>query len=40
MASFAGLADTSIVVLVVLMWMGRLELLPVIILFTRGYWRR
>jgi trk system potassium uptake protein TrkH len=40
MASFAGLADTSIVILVVLMWMGRLELLPVIILFTREYWRR
>jgi trk system potassium uptake protein TrkH len=40
MSSYAGLAESSKGVLVVLMWMGRLELLPVLLLFTRGYWRR
>lgn len=40
MGSFAGLADSSKGVLIVLMWMGRLELLPVLLLFTRSYWRR
>jgi Trk-type K+ transport system membrane component len=24
----------------VLMWAGRLELIPVVVLVTRGYWRR
>jgi trk system potassium uptake protein TrkH len=40
MSSFAGLAETSQGILVALMWMGRLELLPVLILFTGAYWRR
>ncbi len=40
MGSFATFADSSKAILVVLMWMGRLELLPVLLLFTRSYWRR
>jgi trk system potassium uptake protein TrkH len=38
--SFATFADSSKAILVVLMWMGRLELLPVLLLLTRSYWRR
>jgi trk system potassium uptake protein len=40
MGSFATFADSSKAILIVLMWMGRLELLPVLLLFTRSYWRR
>jgi trk/ktr system potassium uptake protein len=40
MGSFATFADSSKAILVVLMWMGRLELLPVLLLLTRSYWRR
>jgi trk system potassium uptake protein len=40
MGSFAELADPSKAILIFLMWMGRLELLPVLLLFTRSYWRR
>ncbi len=40
MGSFATFADSSKAILIVLMWTGRLELLPVLLLFTRRYWRR
>lgn len=40
MGSYAGLAESSKAILIVLMWMGRLELLPVLLMFTRSYWRR
>ncbi|MEX2210407.1 MAG: TrkH family potassium uptake protein [Gaiellaceae bacterium] len=37
--SYESFSDTSKGVMIVLMWMGRLELVPVIVLFTRSYWR-
>jgi trk system potassium uptake protein TrkH len=39
MGTFEPFSDLSTVVMIVLMWLGRLELLPVIVLFTRHYWR-
>ncbi len=39
MGSFADFSDVSTVVMTLLMWMGRLEVIPVIVLLTRGYWR-
>lgn len=39
MGSFAPFSDFSTVVMTALMWMGRLEILPVVVLLTRGYWR-
>jgi len=38
--NFEPFSDASSLVLVVLMWVGRLELLPVLVLLTRSYWRR
>lgn len=40
MGSFESFSAASKVIMIVLMWMGRLELLPVVVLLTRGYWRR
>ncbi len=40
MGSYDPFPDVSKGVLILLMWMGRLELIPVLVLFTRGYWRR
>ncbi len=40
MGSFSPYSDVSTIVMTVLMWLGRLELLPVMVLLTRGYWRR
>lgn len=37
--SFAPLGDTSKVTLIGLMWLGRLEIIPVVVLVTRHYWR-
>jgi trk system potassium uptake protein len=37
--SFEEFSGFSKVVMIVLMWMGRLEIVPVIVLFTRSYWR-
>jgi trk system potassium uptake protein len=37
--NFEPFSDFSTVVLVALMWIGRLELLPVLVLLTRSYWR-
>jgi trk system potassium uptake protein len=39
MGSFAPLGDVSKVTLIALMWIGRLEILPVVVLLTRHYWR-
>jgi trk system potassium uptake protein TrkH len=37
--SYAPFSDVSTVVLTALMWAGRIEVLPVIVLLTRSYWR-
>jgi trk system potassium uptake protein TrkH len=37
--SFASLGDVSKVTLIGLMWVGRLEIVPVAVLLTRHYWR-
>jgi trk system potassium uptake protein TrkH len=39
MGSFAPLGDVSKVTMIVLMWLGRLEIIPVVVLATRHYWR-
>jgi trk system potassium uptake protein TrkH len=39
MGSYAPFSDFSKLVMIVLMWIGRLEVLPVLVLFTRNYWR-
>ena len=39
MGSFEPFSDLSTAVLIALMWIGRLELIPVIVIFTRRYWR-
>jgi trk system potassium uptake protein TrkH len=38
-ASFAPLGDVSKMTMIVLMWVGRLEIIPVVVLLTRHYWR-
>ena len=38
--SFAEFSGLSKVIMIVLMWLGRLEILPIVILFTPRYWRR
>jgi trk system potassium uptake protein TrkH len=37
--SFEPFSDFSKAVMIVLMWLGRLEIVPVLVLFTRRYWR-
>lgn len=39
MGSFAQFSDVSTGVMIALMWLGRLELIPVMVLLTRRYWR-
>ncbi len=39
MGSFATVGDVSKITMIVLMWAGRLELVPVVVLVTRHYWR-
>jgi trk system potassium uptake protein TrkH len=39
MGSFAPFSDFSNAVMIGLMWLGRLEVVPVIVLFMRSYWR-
>jgi trk system potassium uptake protein TrkH len=39
MGSFEPFSDVSKVVMIVLMWLGRLEIIPVAVLLTRAYWR-
>ena len=38
MGSYAPFSDFSKIVMALLMWIGRLELLPVLVLLTRNYW--
>ena len=37
--SFAPLPDVSKITMILLMWLGRLEIIPVVVLLTRHYWR-
>lgn len=37
--SYAGMSDLSTGILTVLMWLGRIEIIPVAVLLTRSYWR-
>lgn len=39
MGSFEGFSDLSTLVLTALMYLGRLEIIPVLVLFTRDHWR-
>jgi trk system potassium uptake protein TrkH len=39
MGSFADLGDVSKITMIGLMWAGRLEIVPVVVLLTRHYWR-
>jgi trk/ktr system potassium uptake protein len=39
MGSFAPFSDVSKGIMIVLMWIGRLEIIPVAVLLTRSYWR-
>jgi trk system potassium uptake protein TrkH len=39
MGSYAPLGDFSKVTMIVLMWVGRLEIVPVVVLLSRHYWR-
>jgi trk system potassium uptake protein len=39
MGSFEPFSNFSTLVMTMLMWMGRLELLPIVVLLTRSYWR-
>jgi trk system potassium uptake protein TrkH len=39
MGSFEPYSNFSKGVMIVLMWLGRLEIIPVVALFTRAYWR-
>ena len=39
MGSFEPFSDFSTIVMIALMWLGRLEIIPVVVLLTRNYWR-
>lgn len=39
MGSFAPFSDLSKLDMIGLMWLGRLEIIPIVVLFTRSYWR-
>ncbi|MDQ4082713.1 MAG: hypothetical protein M3123_07480 [Actinomycetota bacterium] len=39
MGSFDPFSPLSKTVMILLMWMGRLELVPIAVLLTRAYWR-
>jgi trk system potassium uptake protein TrkH len=39
MGSFAPFSDISTAILSTMMWLGRLEVIPIIVLLTRSYWR-
>lgn len=38
--NYAPIDSFAKIVLIALMVMGRLELMPILLLFTRGFWRR
>jgi len=37
--SYEPFSDVSTVIMTALMWLGRLEIIPIVVLFTRHYWR-
>ena len=37
--SFEPFSDFSTIVMIALMWLGRLEIIPIVVLLTRSYWR-
>jgi trk system potassium uptake protein TrkH len=37
--SYAGFSDLSTAILTALMWLGRVEIIPIAVLVTRSYWR-
>jgi trk system potassium uptake protein TrkH len=39
MGSYEPFSDFSKLVMIAMMWLGRLEIIPIIVLFTRNYWR-
>ena len=39
MGSFEPFSDVSTVIMTALMWIGRLEIVPVVVLLSRAYWR-
>ena len=39
LGSFADYPDVSKLTMAALMWLGRLEVIPVVVLMTRHYWR-
>jgi trk system potassium uptake protein TrkH len=39
MGSFDPFSDLSKGIMIALMWLGRLEIIPIIVLFTKSYWR-
>ncbi|MFQ3295624.1 MAG: trk system potassium uptake protein TrkH [Halobacteriales archaeon] len=39
MSNYLGFDPGSKIVMIALMWIGRLEILPVLVLFTRGFWQ-
>jgi trk/ktr system potassium uptake protein len=39
MGSFEPFSDVSTGIMIALMWLGRLEIIPIVVLLTRSYWR-
>jgi trk system potassium uptake protein TrkH len=39
LGSFEPFSDFSTAVMIGLMWLGRLEIVPIVVLFSRHYWR-
>ena len=39
LGSFEPFSDVSTGVMIVLMWLGRLEVIPIVVLLSRHYWR-
>jgi trk system potassium uptake protein len=39
MGSFEPFSNLSKLIMIGLMWLGRLEIIPIVVLFTRSYWR-
>ena len=37
--SYAPMSDLSTGILTMLMWLGRMEIIPVAVLLSRNYWR-
>jgi trk system potassium uptake protein len=39
LGSFEPFSDVSTLLMIALMWLGRLEIVPIVVLFSRHYWR-